>query len=576
MPRALVRLASAAVVALACGPREARLGELSLSLRDAASGRPLAARLELLDEAGRPVTPSGALAIRRPECFDAALPGWLRRERPAESIDDPYRGSRQFYVDGELATRLPAGRYRLRASRGTEYRVAELALELRAGERTRRSLALERWIDLPAQGWWGADDHLHIARAGPEDNAALARWMAAEGLHVANLLQGGTAEAFDITPQFAFGAAGAHREGTTLLLSGQEQPRTHLLGHTLILGGSAPIDLRDPYLVYRHAFAEAARQGALAGYAHWGLGAGAFGVAVDAPSGLLSFVEVLDFDYAAYETWYDLLNLGLRIAPTAGTDYPCNPRTLPGRDRFYTRVEGPLTPESWLAGVRAGRTFVTNGPALELEVEGRGIGDELRLPGPGRVEVRGRVRFDPQRDDVGALELVQAGRVIALGESAAEAGRIELRHAVEVRASTWLALRARGRKRGETPPPRRSPSTRLVAWLLPRLQGGAPFAERFMREERHWPSAAHTAAVFVTLAGSPPLAEQPLAREIARRWRQRLAGLRARLAPERLDEQVIWSVPTGDGVPLERLRRERDALVRAIDHSMAFYAERAE
>lgn len=559
------------LLALGCGHDPVPEATLVLTLVDPATGRPTPARVELLDAGGEAVTPREAMPIRRPECFDRAIPDWLEGPREVRSLESPYADRRQFYVDGELATRLAPGPYRLRAFKGIEYRVADVAFDLAPAGRRELRVELTRWIDLPATGWIGADDHLHISRRGPEDDPALSRWMAAEDLHVANLLQGGNARTFDITPQYAFGPAGAYRQEGMLLLSGQEHPRTHLLGHTIVLGPREPIDLRDAYLLYERFWEEAERQGALAGYAHWGLGAGSDGLAVDAPRGLISFVEVLDFDYAHYDVWYDLLNLGLRTVPTAGTDYPCNPSTLPGRDRFYARVGPERGVDSWLAAVRRGETFVTNGPALQLEVAGVGIGGEVRLDGPGSVRVVGRVTFDPARDDVRSLELVQAGQPVEVANERSAPGEIRLSREVHVEGSTWFALRASGDKRGESDPPRRSSTTRLVRWLLPKVQGGAPFAERFERTSAHWPSSAHTAAIFVVVEGGPAVSEQPVAAETARRWLARLEDLRNRLDPEREEDLPIWTVPTGDGVALDVIARDRDALLAAIRRSERHY-----
>ena len=65
-------------------------------------------------------------------------------------------------------------------------------------------------------------------------------------------------------------------------------------------------------------------------------------MAVVAPHDLLHFVEVLQFEWPHYDVWYQALDLGLPITPTAGTDFPCGPWSVPGRERFYTRVEGEL------------------------------------------------------------------------------------------------------------------------------------------------------------------------------------------------------------------------------------------
>ena len=52
--------------------------------------------------------------------------------------------------------------------------------------------------------------------------------------------------------------AGEFRQGDTLLLAGQEHPRTHFLGHTITLGADEPVDLRETYIVYETTWAPAA------------------------------------------------------------------------------------------------------------------------------------------------------------------------------------------------------------------------------------------------------------------------------------------------------------------------------
>ena len=58
------------------------------------------------------------------------------------------------------------------------------------------AIRLERWSDLPRQGWYSADDHLHIPRPTSELNPAISKMMQAEDIHVANLLQMGKVEDF--------------------------------------------------------------------------------------------------------------------------------------------------------------------------------------------------------------------------------------------------------------------------------------------------------------------------------------------------------------------------------------------
>ena len=114
----------------------------------------------------------------------------------------------------------------------------------------------------------------------------------------------------------------------------------------------------------------------------------------------------------------------------------------PAGDRVFVRVDGEFTTESWCDAVRAGRTFVTNGPMLALERWRRArsamsvrhdAGDVLRVAGERRV-----VRAD------GALELIVNGEIVASATRPTTGGELALAHDFAVDASCWVALRALG------------------------------------------------------------------------------------------------------------------------------------
>lgn len=68
-----------------------------------------------------------------------------------------------------------------------------------------------------------------------------------------------------------------------------------------------------------------------------------------------------------FQMYYAFLNCGFDIMPTAGTASGVHPVPL-GYSRVYVQVEGELTPEKWLKGLREGRSFVTTGPLLTATV----------------------------------------------------------------------------------------------------------------------------------------------------------------------------------------------------------------
>ncbi len=565
-------LAAAALVAwVLIGCQAPSVGRLELWITDGAGGPVTPARVELLGAGGAAHIAEGALPVAG-DCGWLPLHNWLGRwtaslqmaRRLAPAIRDPYAGADHFYASGPVTAELPPGRYSLRVFKGIEYRVARREVELRRGETARLTVELDRWIDRPAEGWLSADGHLHIARPHRRFDRLIALWMAAEDLHVANLLQMGLSRDLHLTAQRRFGDESAHRHGATVVASGQENPRSHVFGHVILLGARRWIDYPESYLAYDRFWREARRQGGVTGYAHAGLSGGEQALATWGPEGLLDFVEVLGLGLHYYGLWYELLDLGLRVAPTAGSDFPCGPG-LPGRERFYARAQPGGSYRQWLEAVRRGRTSVTNGPILDLAVGGAGVGDELRLDRPGEVAVSGRARFDPERDRLDRLELVAAGGLVVARGSPAGSGEMVLEARVPIPRTTWLALRASGVKRGEEPVRNSALRDTFLGYLERQRDLGLVPAEATVvpAEGQAQVAAAHTGAVWIEVAGSPPLARQPRARRLASAWLARLGELEARLSDEGI-EALAGFPGRGDGMTAEDLLAARPALLRAI------------
>src|SRR5258708_37295377 len=137
--------------------------------------------------------------------------------------------------------------------------------------------------------------------------------------------------------------------------------------------------------------------------------------------GKVDYIEVLGFSdhKSTAEVWYKLLNCGFRLPTAAGTDFMGNYASLRGPvglNRVYAEVmHGPLKIEPWLASIKAGRTFATNGPLLHFSLGGQGIGGEVRL------EKKQDVKFSAEMSSivpVDHLQIVCNGKVareLALG-----------------------------------------------------------------------------------------------------------------------------------------------------------------
>ena len=141
--------------------------------------------------------------------------------------------------------------------------------------------------------------------------------------------------------------------------------------------------------------------------------------------------------------WYRLLNCGFRLTASAGTDTFLNRirSRLPGGERVYVKLDGALNYDRWIEGLRPGRSFVTNGPILQLDVAGHGIGDTLQLGGPGsvRITTRAEAQFPIDR-----LEVVSNGVVVATAKPDRTGLSAEFDAEIPIATSGWIAVRASG------------------------------------------------------------------------------------------------------------------------------------
>jgi hypothetical protein len=144
-----------------------------------------------------------------------------------------------------------------------------------------------------------------------------------------------------------------------------------------------------------------------------------------------------------HRDYYRYLNAGYRLPVVGGTD-KLGTDVPVGLFRTYVHIptEDEFTYESWCAGIKAGRTFVSTGPMIELTVDGASIGDTLSLPvGGGTVEL---VATAESILPFHTLEVVEKGRVVASTESAKGTRRLQLKTTLPLRGHTWLAARCGG------------------------------------------------------------------------------------------------------------------------------------
>lgn len=421
-------------------------GRLHLQVTDAQTGEPSTARIAVQHEDGSYHAPPGAL----------------------------YRllnGDMHFYLAGDLELRLPAGRYRIKAAHGPEYRITRCEAEIVPDHTTQVDVELKRWIDQPSTGWYSGENHIHA-------NYGYGHWYnspqnvllqcAGEDLLVCNLMVANSDGDGVFDREFFRGRPDALSTDRTVLYWNQEF-RSTIWGHMTLVNLK---QLVEPIFTGFHHTTnphdhptngdiadQTHDQGGHVNYTHPAQNPrdpyeGAYtakALPLDVARGKIDSIDVMGSNHVAnLPLWYRLLNCGFRIPASAGTDCFLNriPSQLPGADRVYVKIDGDFEYQRWIDQLRAGRTFVTNGPMLELSVNELMVGETLVLDDAAEVKCRCQVRSQFPIDTV---ELIYNGQVAAQLTPGADKTNIDVERSLGVDRSGWIALRVSGARQSDQP-----------------------------------------------------------------------------------------------------------------------------
>lgn len=430
-------------------------GQVAITILDATTNHPTPARVRLTRH-GRPVPnlPTEAVAV---------MYGlWDHEDGYAFQPDS------SFYVAGSFRLSLPPGVYQLDLSKGHEFLRQRISLTVRAGQTLRQTYRLKRWVNMAAKGWYSTDGHIHLRRS-PHENPLILTWLQAEDVNVGALLRMGD---FWETyyPQYAYGEAGVYGRGNYLLTTGQEDPRTPELGHAFALGAANRVRRRDRYYFFDEVFDKIHQLGGMTGYAHQAeTFHGYRGLTLDGLRGKVDALELLQFCVDEHplhtDHYYHLLDLGIPLTATAGSDFPwCGQdhghgpperSSRIGNARFYAYLDGPLTFANWRRAVRAGHTFVSSGPMLDLRVNGAIPGDKIDIRRGDSLRITVQAYGHSSQVPLDTLELISHGRVIGrttVREPEQSANHLSLTVTLpSVDRGQWIAARCTARTGGSGP-----------------------------------------------------------------------------------------------------------------------------
>ena len=373
-------------------------------------------------------------------------------------------GRMHFYCRQEASLELPAGTYELLAWRGPEYRVRRQGFEVKEATALDLDVKLERWTDAWSRGWFSGENHIHANYgygAWYNTPASILDLCEGEDLNVCNLVVANSDGDGVFDREFFRGQLDASSTSRTLLYWNQEF-RSTVWGHMTFANLSQlvePIftgfkDTTNPWDIPTNAdlAGRARAQGGVASYTHpanniddpYRSAYSGKGIPVDVALERIDTLDVMGFGYAAsVPLWYHVLNCGFRIPAAAGTDCFRNRITSspPGWGRSYVHLPNGLDYKAWIEGQRAGRSFISNGPMLELTVGEAALGDTLKLAVPRTVRVRAR---GWSQSPLEKLELIYNGRVVAVGQLSADKSELTMDYELRLDRTGWVAARASG------------------------------------------------------------------------------------------------------------------------------------
>jgi hypothetical protein len=349
---------------------------LAGSIRDKADGERIPAKVSVTTSAGGFVHPDGAIL--------------------KVGTGDPF-----FYADGGFEVNVPRGATRVVVERGTEYAPAVLDVEMPARGVVTVDVELERWSELGDQGWHPGNTHIHYddKEERPDERlwldprvedlrmtaiSVLRRW---DFDYASNKYAPGMLTDFSTAHHYVQ-CGEENRHGARW----DEEPGDMGYGHIMLLSirnvvepvsRGMLVDAFDPdYPPLSYACDDTRRQGGIVIWCHNGRGLEA---PVAAAMGKVDAFNLFDpyWADAEYDIYYRMLNAGIRLPASTGSDW-----FLCSANRVYTKTQPEFEYTSWMQALRDGKTFITNGPMLGIDVDGSGVGDTVQASSGSRTTVQ--------------------------------------------------------------------------------------------------------------------------------------------------------------------------------------------
>lgn len=401
----------------------ALLVAIALGLMPVAASAQVMLTLQFRDEAGQSL-PVRALVFTPTQTCPPV--------NPAAQLYQNLASKSFFYCDGSVQVSVPAGSVTVRCGRGFEYSTRDTTVNVSAP--TTVVVTLKRFIDMKTTGWYSGDTHAHITHQPVVYNLGasdLLLAMRAEDVNYVNAME----EQANFT-----GLIDPLSQSDRIFQFSKEERNAHF-GHLSLLGlrqwiadqGCAPENvicgrtLND--VIHDMVNLQTGEQAVLATHpfttynvgdaSPWPGGGMWRGMPIDLAVGGVDAMDLLTYTNDGQPRclipYFHALNVGFHLPPSAGTDCVlCTGGSKPlAGYRMYVSPSDAFTMDSWIVGLKAGRSFVTNYPLFtHFDVEGKTMGETLKTNKPtlrGSVWVKCAVPFTKIEiiGDTGVLRVLQ-------------------------------------------------------------------------------------------------------------------------------------------------------------------------
>lgn len=403
---------------------------VQLKIHDEA-GNPLPCRIHVTNEAGNPV-------------FADGLPSWRDH----------------FVCDGTARLSVPGGKYSYVVERGKEYLPVSGSFTI-DGSDAAISVTLQRGIHMAKHGWWSGELHVHRAveeiplhlRAEDLHVAPVITWWNGRDLWKSRPIPAETRTTVGGNRFFDVMAGEDEREGGALMFYGLKKPLTLPGGKAQFPEHPSPmkfvetareqegawIDLEKPFWWDTPVWLASGQINSI-GLANnhmcrsqmyeseaWGR-----------PRDTKRLPSPRGNGFWTQEIYYHVLNSGLRVPPSAGSASGVLPNPV-GYNRVYVQTGDELSWDAWWEGLKAGQSFVTNGPLLICQANGKTAGHQFSATAVGKTQVELSIELF-SLDPVPAVEVIWNGKVV---KSIPVTGqKATLQSSIQVEGPGWFLVRA--------------------------------------------------------------------------------------------------------------------------------------